>query len=56
MKIDGFWGAASGLYLAAQIQAWNRFTGDHVPVQTGIGLDQWRLIDAYAKDFQNLVP
>jgi hypothetical protein len=56
MKIDGFWGAASGLYLAAQIQGWNRFTGDSIPVQTGIGLDQWRLIDAYAKDFTNLVP
>lgn len=56
MKIDGFWGQASGLYLAAKIGDWNRFTGDNIPIQTGLGLDQWRLVDAYAKDFQNLIP
>ena len=50
------WGPASGLYFAAQIQGWNRFTGDNIPVQTGIGYDQWRLIDGYAKDFKNLAP
>lgn len=56
MQIDGFWGQVSGLYFAAQIQGWNRFTGDNIPVQLGIGFDQWRLIDAYAKDFKNLIP
>lgn len=56
MQIDGFWGQVSGLYFAAKIGDWNHFTGDHIPIQTGIGYDQWRLIDAYAKDFQNLAP
>jgi hypothetical protein len=56
MKIDGMWGNVSGLYFAAKIGDWNAFTGDRIPVQTGIGYDQWRLIDAYAKDFQNLIP
>lgn len=57
MTVDGVWGKVSALYFAAKILDWNKFTGDNIPHNNGaIGLDQWRFIDAWAKDFQNLMP
>lgn len=56
-SIDGMWGQVSSLYLAARIIDWNRFTGDNLYHNNGnLGLDQWRFVDGWAKDWQNLIP